>query len=536
MLSWECAVLTLKNMKIWKRLGLAFGSLGLALLVISGASWWGLRVLSGARAEVKQEMHKSVVTQQMIGSIGEINLTIWELIGEKTPMGKQSKKDKLGELRARYKATIDELKATAGPTDKELLGELEAALVSGRAVNTQVMEWATTGKEADAAAKYLAEGGLIKGKVEAASNKYLAYRDSVTQAVSLKAEAAQTRVQWAVGIPLLAGLALAVLLGVAITRIYLGDIHNLLAATQMLARGDFSYEVKPESVAREDEYGELARAYRTMISEIREMLRALIAGVQTLAASATELSASSEQMAATTQSIAQITNSQRVGSEQAAAAVEELSASIDEVSRGAQDTLKLMENALGATQRGDEAGSATQEAMKGVTSTAEQIASAINVITEIANQTNLLSLNAAIEAAKAGDQGKGFAVVAEEVRKLAERSGTSAKDIAKHIQAARRAVGEGTATVSTTVELLKQIRSSLEQFAVQTRQVTSATVEQSRAGAEVARRVEQSVQETAATAAATAQMSSTTQEISRTASELAKVADNLQSLVQRFKL
>ncbi|MDR3669487.1 MAG: methyl-accepting chemotaxis protein [Holophaga sp.] len=523
-------------MQIWKRLTLAFGSLGLALLIISGASWWGLSGLSTARASVKQEMHKSVVTHEMIGSIGEINLTIWELIGERTPAGKQAKKDKLAELRVKYKKSIDELKASANPTDLALLGGIESDLASGKAVNTQVQEWATTGKDADAAAKYLEEGGIIKARVEGACNKYLDYRNSVTQAVSDKADGTQTKVEWAVGVPLVAGLALAVLLGLAITRIYVADIDGLLAATQNLAKGDFTNDVSLASRERHDEYGELARAYQTMLTHIREMLKGLSDGVQTLASSATELSASAEQMAATTNSIAQITNSQRQGSEQAAAAVEELSTSIDQVSRNAQETLGLMESALGATQRGDEAGSATQEAMKGVTTTAEQIASAITVITEIANQTNLLSLNAAIEAAKAGDQGKGFAVVAEEVRKLAERSGTSAKDIAKHIQAARNAVGQGTATVATTVDLLKQIRTSLEQVAIQTRQVTSATVEQSRAGAEVARRVEQNVQETAATASATSQMSSTTQEISRTASELAKVADNLQSLVQRFKL
>jgi len=219
-----------------------------------------------------------------------------------------------------------------------------------------------------------------------------------------------------------------------------------------------------------------------------------------------------------------------------ASAIAELSASIDEVSQSAQGSLSVMEGALDATQKGDAAGGATQTAMKGVTETAERIASAINVITEIANQTNLLSLNAAIEAAKAGDQGKGFAVVAEEVRKLAERSGSSAKDIAQNIEAAREAVAKGVATVETTAQLLKQIRTGLEQFAAQTRQVTVATLEQSRAGSEVARLVEQGVQESTATASATAQMSATTTEIARTASDLARVGEKLQGMVQRFKL
>jgi methyl-accepting chemotaxis protein len=530
-------MLSLKNMKIWIRLTLGFGSLGLAMLVICGATWFGLRALSHDRAAVVQEMHKSIVTHTMIGSIKEINLTIWNVISEKDPAGKEAQKARLGELRGMYKKSMDELKASAdSQADKDLLGRIEAALGSGKAVNNQVLEWATTGKEAEASAKYLVDGGEIKKAVEAACNDYMAHRDEVIQEVEGKAEVTQAKVEWVLFVPMLLGLILAVVLGYAITQIYVADIQRLIAFTQRLAQGDFSAEVKETSLARRDEYGELARAYQNMTREIREMLRSLAGGVATLASSATELSASAEEMAVTTNAIARITDSQRGGSEQAAAAMAQLSASIDEVSQSAQQALTLMETALEATHRGDEAGGATQEAMKGVTSTAERIATAINVITDIARQTNLLSLNAAIEAAKAGTQGKGFAVVAEEVRKLAERSGTSAKDIAQHIEAARSAVGQGTATVATTVDLLKQIRSSLEQFATQTRQVTTATLEQSRAGAEVARRVEQNVQETAATAAATAQMSATTHEISRTAADLAKVADNLQSLVKRFKL
>ncbi len=527
----------LKNMPIWKRLTLGFGSLGAAMLVIFALALWGMDRMSQGRESVMRAAHRSERTHEMIDALSRINLATWELTAAKTPSERGAIHARIQELRGTYKTTITELKGTSSSEEgKQLLAAFERTLVEGKSTNDQVTALADAGKSAQAAEIYLQEGGRIKANTDAALKLYLDHLQVSMQEANAQAERAHTQARLVVVLALLLGGVLATVMGRTITRLYVGDLKAVIAKTRMLEEGDFSVDVPEAFRSRRDEMGELGRNYQSMIENIRKLLRELSGDVQILASSATELSASSEEMAATTEQIARTTDSQRGSSEHMASAIAELSASIDEVSQSAQGSLRVMEGALDATQKGDEAGGATQTAMKGVTATAERIASAIHVITEIANQTNLLSLNAAIEAAKAGDQGKGFAVVAEEVRKLAERSGTSAKDIAQNIEAAREAVGKGVSTVETTAQLLKQIRASLEQFASQTRQVTVATVEQSRAGAEVARLVEQGVQESTATASATAQMSATTTEIARTASDLARVGEKLQGMIQRFKL
>jgi len=273
-----------------------------------------------------------------------------------------------------------------------------------------------------------------------------------------------------------------------------------------------------------------------IVGHLRVLLNNVSESVEGVSSGSAELSATAEQMSKTTAEIAHSAENQKSGAERMAAAMGELSASIDEVSRDSQNSLVQLETALDATQQGNEAGKSTKEAMHGITQTTTRIAQAIGVIQEIANQTNLLSLNAAIEAAKAGAQGKGFAVVAEEVRKLAERSAASAKEIAQHNIEARDSVQRGEDMVNSTVTLLDKIKENLDHFAIQTRSSVESTAEQSKAGTEVAKQVEASVNEATLVASAATEMSTTTTEVARTAEELATLAGSLKDRVERVRV
>jgi methyl-accepting chemotaxis protein len=328
-------------------------------------------------------------------------------------------------------------------------------------------------------------------------------------------------------------IAFSVVLATYIANMIKRRLGILSDSLHAVANGDLT--VKSRSTCP-DEIGYLADTLGETITHLRALIGSVSSGIDGVASGSVELSASAEEMSHTEEQIAHSADLQRVSAERMAAAMGELSASIDEVGNNASSSLLQLEAALEATQQGNMAGASTNSAMEDITQTTGRIAQAIGVIQDIANQTNLLSLNAAIEAAKAGEQGKGFAVVAEEVRKLAERSGSSAKEIAQYNIEARNSVQRGAEMVTITVELLNKIKLNLDQFAVKTRESVSATREQSKAGTEVVRQVEKSVTEAVAVASASSDMTATTNEVSRTATELANLASQLQGDIRRFRL
>jgi len=315
----------------------------------------------------------------------------------------------------------------------------------------------------------------------------------------------------------------------------------------MQADGDLSKRV---TVRSEDEIGQAATAFNGLIDGFAGIIRQVLANAGTVSGTATQLSASSTQ-------IAKGSRAQSEAAASTAAAVEEITVSINSVAANTEDVRKLSEKSLQQTQQGNQSVTAMIGEISRVQDAVNQIAGSVKEfvdsthaiagmtrqVKEIADQTNLLALNAAIEAARAGEQGRGFAVVADEVRKLAEKSAKSASEIDE----VTSSLNQKTAHVEATVQAgLHSLQATQEQIARVSTVLTEAgeavtksshgvndiaasVSEQSLASTEIARNVEKIAQMSEENHAA---VESNTRDIVR----LEQLARELQGAVSRFKV
>ncbi|EJM63805.1 methyl-accepting chemotaxis protein [Pseudomonas sp. GM50] len=305
--------------------------------------------------------------------------------------------------------------------------------------------------------------------------------------------------------------ALALLVGLiaawVITRLIVAPLRSVIRVAQQIAAGDLSATIE---VTRRDEIGQLMQAMQQMGAGLSNIVSGLQAGIEQLASSAQSLSAVTEQ---TNLEV----SSQKEETEQVATAMNQMTATVHDVARNAEEAAQAAQTADGKVESGQQvvrqsmarieqlADSATSasSSIESLSAEIQNIGTVLSVIKSVAEQTNLLALNAAIEAARAGEQGRGFAVVADEVRALAKRTQQSTEEIERLVSALRSAAQSSVQQIQNSGELVKlavsdalQTESALGSIAAavsliqqMNQQIAAAAEEQSSVAEEINRSV-----------------------------------------------
>jgi methyl-accepting chemotaxis protein len=389
--------------------------------------------------------------------------------------------------------------------DRQIFGEFKAGWEAYLRESALLMQGVREGRSEEARTRL---AGPLHTAFDAFNGKLdellVAKRESSSQAAAHMSQTHQAARRGSIGVQVARAL-LSVVVCLFLARIISGPLARAVAVADRIATGDLTARIEVQS---KDEPGQILGAMQRMVQRLDQIIGEVREGAGALAAASAQVSASSQGLSQ--------------GTSEQAARVGEISANLEKMAgtilQNREHGRQMAQMAVKGARDAEESGRAVKETVASMSSIAEKI----SIIEEIAYQTNLLALNAAIEAARAGEHGKGFAVVATEVRKLAERSRTAAKEIS--------ALASSSVKVATrSGQLLEELVPSIRKTADLVQEVVTASTEQASGVAQMNKamlHVDQVTQRNA----------SSSEELASTAEELSAQAEALTQLVSFFRV
>jgi|CEGF01.1.fsa_nt_gi methyl-accepting chemotaxis protein len=539
----------LRRLNIGPRSALAFGLIGLIMLLLGGFSLYQLKSLNTEIDVIKDNRIPALdAASDMRSEFLRIRSHLVSLLNARSAESAAQYKARLEDARQGLVAAKERLQSLVStPNGRAQLKELDADLDRFWRIEQKAVDLFDADQVDEARVFRRNEVDPLLTEIVTGLNNLNDYQKSLVDESARITDEIYAFSLWLISAVVFASLLFMTLLAWRLTLSITAPLQQAVKVAGTIAAGDLSTTIE---VAESDEPGLLLQAMQQMQKNLKET-------VGKITDSSTQLASTSEELSAVTEDATRGLHHQSEALEQAAAAVTELTAAIEEVARNATDTSSASERADTRARGGQQQVQQTLTQMeqlarsiedstgdiealaKGVT----EINKILEVISDIADQTNLLSLNAAIEAARAGESGRGFAVVADEVRSLAQRTRNSTGEIEAMIEKIRNnsehavnAMHNSNRLTASTLEAAQQAGQALSEItsaisAISERNLAIASASEQQAL--VARDVDQNllkIRDLSAQSAAGASQTSSSSE------GLAALASDLNGLITRFKL
>ncbi len=539
----------LKDIRISKRLGIGMGCMVLGMVVLITAGIVSTRMVNNSLENIVKIDNKKI---QYAHSVRDSVRTLLEaltlVITSKDEEARSRGLQDISASRGRYKSSMDALEKLENTAEgKDLIAKVKEQLRAGGEMNNKALELSKAGKQGEALDAFTVVLTDTSKKFSKACEALIVYQEKNIESRHAEAQASYGRtVIFLLGMGIVIVL-FAVFMTYLLTRSITVPIQHSIQVADKLANGDLSFEVTPD---RKDEFGDEAKAFKTMIDKWQRLISGVKSSAASVASASHQLSASAEQLARGATAQVERTIQVSTASEEMSQASLDIARSTSDISNSASEMLSTAENGSSIVNRSvHEVGEIAQtvrkssELVKDLGHQSEEIGKIINVINDIADQTNLLALNAAIEAARAGEAGRGFAVVADEVKKLAERTSKSTQEIASMVTSIKEGVDKAvdsmddvTEKVNTGVELSNEAGSALGEIVKSAsnlqsmlHQIATAIEEMNSTTAEIAKDIEQ-------VAAVTKESSGTAEQVTQAALGLSTLSVSLEDSVSEFRV